>query len=163
MASITHEVWIDAPRERVFHLLSSAKAIGTWWDEQTRKVTSEGIVLEHSPGPEHGTVRFLVLETEAPRLVRWRCVSTHPDNVPASEWTNTEIAFYIRKRSDSAEATEKWAEEIPARTVLRLEHTGWKEKARYLPFCSYAWAMVLSNLCNKAMEDDGCHDQSADD
>ena len=155
MASIRHEVWIDAPPERVFELLSSAEGISTWWDQQTRKETTEGVVLEHSPGPEHGVVRFLVLESEAPGLVRWRCISSHPDNVPASEWTDTEIAFYLGDRSSSQVAMDKWAIQIPIQTVLRLEHSGWDENAKYLPFCNYAWAEVLTKLSRKAVENDG--------
>lgn len=155
MTSIKHEVWIDAPPERVFELLSSAEAIGTWWDEQTERDTPEGVVLEHSPGPEHGTVRFLVLATEAPNLVRWKCISKHSENVPASEWTDTIISFSVGDRSSSRAATEKWAAEIPIQTVLKLEHTGWREDARYLPFCNYAWANVLTNLAGKAVEKAG--------
>ena len=157
MASIRQEVWIDAPPERVFELLNSAEEIGTWWDEQTKKETPEGIVLEHSPGPEHGIVRFLILESEPHSLVRWRCTSSHPENVPASEWTGTEISFYIGDRSSSPVAMDKWASQIPVQTVLRLEHSGWDDDAKYLPVCSYAWADVLTNLSRKAVEVAGQH------
>lgn len=152
MASIVHEAWIDAPPERVYELLSSAEAISTWWDKQTSKDTPDGVVLEHSPGPEHGVVQFLVLES-SPHLIRWKCISSHPENVPASEWTGTEIAFYIGDRSTSAAAIEKWAAKLPVQTVLRLKHSGWREEARYLPFCNFAWAGVLMNLAKKAVED----------
>ena len=154
MASIRHEVWIDAPPKRVFELLSSAEGISSWWDKQTKKETPEGIVFEHSPGPEHGIVRFLVLQSEAHSVVRWRCISIHPENVPASEWTDTEISFYLGERSSSPAAMEKWAAQIPIQTVLRLEHSGWNENAKYLPFCNYAWAEVLTKLSRKAMEND---------
>ena len=99
MASIRHEIWLDAPTERVFELLSSAEGISTWWDRQTEKETPEGVVFEHNPGPEHGVVRFLVLESEPHKVVRWRCISTHPENTPAFEWTGTEIAFHLGYRS----------------------------------------------------------------
>ena len=155
MASIRQEVWIDAPVERVFGLLSSPEQISTWWDEQTAVDTPKGLVLEHSPGPEHGVVRFLVLETRPHELVRWRCISTHPESVPASEWTGTEIAFCLGDRSSSQVATEKWALPIAVQTVLRLEHTGWKEEAKYLPFCNFAWAAVMTSLSQKAVEKDG--------
>lgn len=149
MASIEHEVWIDAPPERVYELLSSAASISTWWDEQTERETPDGVIFEHSPGPEHGVVQFLVLES-TPHLIRWRCISSHPDNVPASEWTGTEIAFHIGDRASSEVASEKWAANLPAQTVLRLNHSGWREGARYLAFCSFAWAAVLMNLSKKA-------------
>ncbi|MDH3376857.1 MAG: SRPBCC domain-containing protein [Gammaproteobacteria bacterium] len=152
MASIRHEVWIDAPPSRVFELLSSAEGISTWWDQQTKVDTPEGVVLEHNPGPEHGTVQFLVLESEKDRLVRWRCISSHPENVPASEWTGTEISFHMGERSSSEPASEKWSAQIPVQTVLRLDHSGWPDNSKYLPFCNFAWADVLTKLSKKAME-----------
>ena len=152
MASIEQEVWIDAPPERVFDLLRSAAGISTWWDKQTKKDTPDGVVFEHSPGPEHGVVQFLVLESSA-NLIRWKCISSHAENVPASEWTGTEITFHIGNRSSSSVATETWAANLPVQTVLRLNHSGWREGARYLPFCNFAWAGVLTNLAKKAAGD----------
>lgn len=150
MASIKHEVWIDAPPERVFELLRSAEGISIWWSKQTEKQTPEGVVFEHSPGPEHGTVRFLVLESVENSLIRWRCISEHPENTPAADWTDTEITFQVGQREISEVATERWANNIPIKTVLRFEHTGWKDGAKHLPFCSYAWAEVLSSLSKAA-------------
>ena len=154
MASIRHEIWLDAPTERVFELLSSAAGISTWWDKQTEKQTPEGVVFEHNPGPEHGVVRFLVLESEPHKVVRWKCISTHPENTPAFEWTGTEIAFHLGDRGSSPAAMQKWAAEIPIQTVLRFEHSGWNENAKYLPFCNHAWGNVLASLSKKATEND---------
>ena len=66
MQSINLAAWVDAPPQRVWELLSSAESIGAWRDAQTRKETPQGVVLEHTAGPEHGTVRFLVLANEHP-------------------------------------------------------------------------------------------------
>lgn len=152
MNSIKHEVWIDAPKEEVYRLLSSADAIGTWWDEQTRIETPDGIVLEHSPGPEHGVVKFLVLVNEPYNLVRWRCISSHPENTPASEWTGTEIVFEIGDRNSSEVAQDKWANEVPIQSVIKFEHLGWPTPSKYFAFCCAAWADVLGNLSKKAAE-----------
>lgn len=154
MSSIKLEIWIDASPHRVYELLSSAEAIGTWWDKQTSRDTPEGIVLEHSPGPEHGTVSFLVLKSEPAQLVKWRCISTHPENVPASEWTGTEITFNIGGRDSSGVAADKWASGIPVQTVIQFEHSGWPTESKYFAFCSYAWANVLGMLVSKAVAND---------
>ncbi|TDR20467.1 hypothetical protein [Marinicella litoralis] len=153
MGKIEHEVWIDAAPERIYELLRSAEGISTWWDQQTKVDTSEGVVFEHSPGPEHGVVQFLVLESQ-PALIRWKCISKHPPDVPASEWTGTEIQFHIGSRSTSVPATQKWAAEFPIQTVLKLKHLGWQEGAKFLPFCNFAWAAVLTNLTKRAVGGD---------
>ena len=154
MTSIRHELWLDAPPQRVFELLSSAEGISQWWDKQTKKETPEGVVFEHFPGPAHGVVRFLVLESAPHEVVRWRCISTHPENTPAFEWTGTEIAFYLGDRESSPAAKAKWAAEIPIQTVLRFEHSGWDANAKYLPFCNHAWGALLPSMSEKAMEGD---------
>lgn len=154
MASIRHELWLDVPPQRVFELLSSAEGISTWWDKQTAQETPDGVVLEHFPGPAHGVVRFLVLQSEPHKVVRWRCISTHPANTPASEWTGTEIAFYLGDRGSSPAVMGKWTDEIPIQTVLKFEHSGWNENAKYLPFCNNAWGGVLASLSKKATEND---------
>ncbi|WP_029913263.1 hypothetical protein [Pelobacter seleniigenes] len=151
MSSIKHEVWIDAPQEKVYKLLSSAEAISTWWDKQTIKETSEGTVLEHSPGPEHGVVKFLVLANEPSTLVKWRCISKHPNNTPASEWTGTEIIFRIGGRDSSEVAMDKWASNVPIQTVIKFEHCGWPASSKYFAFCCKAWADVLSSLSQQAV------------
>ena len=152
MSTIKHEVWIDAPQKVVYELLSSAEAISTWWDKQTRKQTPEGIVLEHSPGPEHGVVKFLVLVNEPFSLVKWRCISEHPANTPASEWKDTEMVFEIGGRESSDVAADSWASEAPAQTVIKFQHTGWPNPSKYLAFCNKAWADVLNSLKEKAVE-----------
>jgi hypothetical protein len=114
--------------------------------------TSEGLVWEHTPGPEHGTVRMLVQERVPDRLLRWKCISRHAEDVPASAWTGTTMTFALGERASSHVATEKWAREMPLQTVLSFAHEGWDESSRYLPFCNTGWAGVLMQLAEKAAE-----------
>jgi uncharacterized protein YndB with AHSA1/START domain len=51
MATIYHQVWISAQAAKVYKAISTAEAIGTWWDKQTPTETDRGLVLEHNPGP----------------------------------------------------------------------------------------------------------------
>jgi uncharacterized protein YndB with AHSA1/START domain len=150
MATIRHEVWIDAPVERVYALLASADQMSSWWDRQTEVHTSEGIVWEHSPGPEHGTVRMLVEQRVPNKLFRWKCISRHSGNTPASAWHGTTMTFALGDRSSSAAASESWARDIPLQTVVSFAHEGWDESSRYFGFCSTAWAQVLQQLAAKA-------------
>jgi uncharacterized protein YndB with AHSA1/START domain len=152
MATIKHEVWINAPIAKVYELLATPEGMSSWWDKQTEVHTSEGLVWEHSPGPEHGTVRMLVENRVQGRLLRWKCISHHAEDVPASAWTGTTMTFALGERASSAVASENWAREIPLQTVLSFTHEGWDEASRYLPFCNTAWAGVLMQLAEKAAE-----------
>jgi uncharacterized protein YndB with AHSA1/START domain len=150
MASIKHELWIDAPADKVYKLLGTAEGISSWWDQQTERQTADGLIWEHSPGPEHGTVQFLVTRREANRTLQWKCVSHHDASTPASAWTGTVITFTLADRAASKVASAKWAEPIPVRTVLFFSHEGWDEQSPYLGFCNTAWAEVLQKLASTA-------------
>ena len=84
MATIHHQVLINAPVEKVYQAISTADGIGTWWDKQTRTETDRGPVLEHNPGPEHGVVKLRVVELVPNQRIEWECISTHPKSSPAS-------------------------------------------------------------------------------
>jgi uncharacterized protein YndB with AHSA1/START domain len=152
MAEIRHELWIDAPVEKVYQLLATPDGMSSWWDKQTEVQTKEGLVWEHSPGPEHGTVRMQVLERVPDKLFKWKCISRHAANVPASAWFGTTMRFMLGDRASSAVASEKWAREVPLRTVLSFVHEGWDDGSRYFAFCNTAWAEVLQRLAAKAAE-----------
>ena len=51
MATIHHQLTVNAPVAKVYEALSLADQIGTWWDKQTPVQTHRGLVLEHNPGP----------------------------------------------------------------------------------------------------------------
>jgi uncharacterized protein YndB with AHSA1/START domain len=152
MSTIEHEVWIDAPMADVYALLATPEGMSSWWDRQTQRHTEEGEIWEHTPGPEHGTVRMLILEKVPNRLFKWQCVSTHDAETPGSAWTGTTMTFRLGDRASSAVASATWAREVPVQTVLSFTHEGWDASSRYLPFCNTAWAAVLQQLADKAAE-----------
>jgi len=151
VATLEHEVWIDAPRHAVYRWLASAEAIGAWWDPQTEVQTAEGLVWEHSPGPAHGTVRMLVTERTPDTRLRWKCISHHAPDTPASSWTGTVITFELGDRASSAAASASWATALPVQSVLHFRHEGWPDDSPYLGFCNTAWAEVLQQLARKAV------------
>jgi uncharacterized protein YndB with AHSA1/START domain len=146
MATINHQLWINAPVAKVYEAVSSAEGVGSWWDKQTAVQTEAGLILEHNPGPEHGVVQMKVLEMTPNKRVEWECISTHPRTSPAFGWTGTHIIFAIRERNNFPPALAAWAKAIPAEAVLDFRHSGWDEKNDYFGFCSFAWAEALLNL-----------------
>jgi len=71
MATIYHQLSINAPAAKVYDAISTADGIGTWWDKQTATQTDRGLVLEHNPGPEHGVVKLRVVELVPNKRVEW--------------------------------------------------------------------------------------------
>lgn len=145
MGTIHHQVWIDAPVSKVYEAVASAEGLGRWWTPHTCEQTEDGLVLMHSPGPDHGDVKMKVLELAPNRRVEWEIVSQHPGQSPASAWTGTHIAFDIETRDNPG----RWRgieSRAPRMTVLEFRHSGWNEDSDFFGFCNYAWGVTLFML-----------------
>lgn len=134
MATIHHELTIDSPASRVYEAIANPERIGTWWDKHTATQTERGLVLEHNPGPEHGPVQFLVLESIPDRLIEWECISHHPTSSPASPWTGTRFRFELEPRN-AGRATK-----------LDFRQLGYDERSPFFASNTTAWGQVLESL-----------------
>ncbi|HEY3038683.1 MAG TPA: SRPBCC domain-containing protein [Pyrinomonadaceae bacterium] len=145
MATIYHQVSIDAPVAKVYAAISTADGIGTWWDKQTPIQTDRGLVLEHNPGPEHGAVKLRVVELIPNKRVEWECISTHPKSSPASAWTGTHFIFEITEGGDVAAASGSKPNQH-ATTILNFRQTGYDQRSEFFGSNNFAWGQVLQNL-----------------
>jgi len=142
MATIHHELSINAPVAKVYEALSLADQIGTWWDKQTAIQTDRGLVLEHNPGPEHGVVKLRVIELVPNKRVEWECISFHPKSSPASAWTGTHFVFELSERTDSSPA----GRDQVRMTTVDFQQVGYDERSEYFESNKTAWGEVLQNL-----------------
>ncbi len=76
MATLHHQVWIDAPVAKVHEALASTEGLGRWWATHTSTQTDDGLVLAHSPGLAHGDVRMKVLDNTPTRRVEWEIIQS---------------------------------------------------------------------------------------
>jgi uncharacterized protein YndB with AHSA1/START domain len=132
MATIQHELLIDAPVARVYNAIAVPEGISTWWDKQTPRQTDRGLVLEHHPGAEHGTVQLRVVELVPHARIEWECISTHPASSPASAWTGTHFIFELTAGGEQ--------------TRVDFRQTGYDEGSRFFASNRDAWRAVLENL-----------------
>ena len=149
MATIHHQLSMNALVAEVYAAISTADGIGTWWNKQTAKQTDCGMVLEHNPGPEHGVVKLRVVELVPNKRVEWECISTHPKSSPASAWTGTHFIF------EFAEGGDAGVGRTPNRTTtLDFRQVGYDEQSKFFEFNRDAWGQVLQNL-RKVVESQG--------
>lgn len=149
MATLYHQVWIDAPVSKVYDALATAEGLGRWWAPHTSTKTDAGLVLAHNPGGEHGEVRMKVLETTRDTRVEWEIISTHPKQSPASAWAGTHMVFELSERENPG-VWRGVSSESPRMTVLEFRHTGWNENSEFFGFCNFAWGatlLVLKQWC----------------
>jgi uncharacterized protein YndB with AHSA1/START domain len=145
MATIHHQIWINAPVAKVYEAISTPDKIGTWWDKQTPTQTDRGLVLEHNPGPEHGVVKLRVVELVPNTRVEWECISIHPKSSPASAWTGTHFTFELAERGGSA-ATSGSGRTQDLTTTLDFRQAGYDEQSEFFGSNNVAWGKVLQDL-----------------
>jgi uncharacterized protein YndB with AHSA1/START domain len=145
MATLYHQVWINAPIARLYAAIATVEGVESWWGKQTAVQTEDGLVLEHNPGPMHGVVSLKVLKTVPDKRVEWTCISRHPAASPASAWTGTHLRFDIAER-DNVAALSGFGRDGEPVAVLDFRHSGWDEGSPFLGFCNFAWGQVLNGL-----------------
>jgi uncharacterized protein YndB with AHSA1/START domain len=132
MATIHHELRIEAPVARVYDAIATADGISAWWDKQTPRQTDNGLVLEHNPGVEHGIVQLKVVDLVPLVRIEWECISTHSPTSPASAWTGTHFTFELTS--------------IGQQTKVDFLQTGYDENSQFFTSNRDAWRTVLDNL-----------------
>jgi uncharacterized protein YndB with AHSA1/START domain len=133
VATIHHQVSINAPVEKVFQAISTPEGISSWWNKQTPVQTDQGLVLEHNPGPEHGVVQLRVVELIQNKRIEWECISKHPASSPASVWTGTHFVFEL-------------AEVDGVGTTVDFRQLGYDEQSKFFEFNRDAWGQVMQNM-----------------
>ena len=133
MATIHHQVLVDAPLASVSEAIATADGISTWWDKQTPRQTPDGLVLEHNPGPEHGVVMLRVVELVPNERIEWECISTHPASSPASAWTGTHFVFDLSVRGERT-------------TAVDFRQTDYDQRSPFFTANRDAWRSVFSRI-----------------
>lgn len=148
MSTIYHQVCINAAVSKVYEALAIPARIGTWWEQQTAVPTEQGLVLEHNPGPEHGTVRLRVVRLVPNQVVEWECISIHPSTSPASAWTGTRLLFELTPGGDSGPCASTGDEPT---TIVDFRHVAYDRESKFYASNNYAWGILLG-LLKKAVE-----------
>ncbi|MAB99390.1 MULTISPECIES: SRPBCC domain-containing protein [Pseudomonas] len=132
MATLYHQLMINAPAAKVFQALSTIEGIGSWWDTPKAGEHEQLAAWLFEPGAGHDVLIMAVDESVPNSRILWRCVSEHEESSPASAWFGTGIVFELAANAD--------------KTMLEFRHAGWDESNRYLGFCNFQWAMSLKAL-----------------
>jgi len=145
MATVHHQLWIQAPAAKVYAAIATAEGLSRWWGPHDSTETEAGLVVSHDPGPQHGRVRLRVLDRRPDRRVEWECISTHPHSSPASAWTGTHFIWEISERSNVVDQSG-FGRDGDRITVLDFRQTGYDERSEFFGRNNFAWAGVLGNL-----------------
>jgi uncharacterized protein YndB with AHSA1/START domain len=109
LGSIQREIYIDAPPEIVFDVVSRPEHIKQWWPDDARYEPAAGAVGEIYFGGS--PVSFTVVEVERPRTFTFRW--THPAAEPAVAGNSLLVTFELVPSGDG--------------TMLSMRETGFRE------------------------------------
>jgi len=150
--TIRHEVWINASRDTVFDAITRREGLDAWWGKAVSAEPKAGTLVEF----DHGLgdlLQMRVTELVPGERMEWDCVSDFSDPAnPASEWLGTRLRFDLADGDPTGFAPVDHGIKGDRVTVVRFEHSGWADGARWLAYCSYGWALALqslTNLCEK--------------
>lgn len=124
MTEILHKVGITSSPSEVYRMLTTIEGLKCWWTEHTTGHSHKGGTL-HFSFPDKGP-DMLVKALSEDHIVQWQCIAG------PQEWIGTNISFMITENKNE--------------TLLYFSHSGFKEGADCLPFCTTKWAVYLLNL-----------------
>jgi uncharacterized protein YndB with AHSA1/START domain len=123
MPNIVHSLQIDAPADRIFPLVSTARGLAQWWSAD---VTEPGAgVIELGFFNRNTIYTLRPIRIAAPHEAEFLCIT-------GKEWTGTKIIFKL--------------ESVGAKTILRFTHADWKAVTDYFVSCNTTWGGLMFRI-----------------
>jgi uncharacterized protein YndB with AHSA1/START domain len=124
MPDIFHRVGIKSAPADVYTALTTLEGLRGWWTINTEGTNDVGGVVSFQF--EAGGFETRVEQLDVDTRVVWRVLDG------PTEWIDTVIAWDLSQEDDY--------------TIVRFEHTGWREVDEFMCHCSTKWAVFLLSL-----------------
>ena len=125
MASIFHQIIIQAEKQVIFDAITTQKGLSSWWIKDCEALPEKGHVntfkVEGYPLNKMKITRF-----KANDKLTWKCIGGDKD------WIGTKISFIIKEGNSG--------------NILQFKHSKWKKKKGFFATCSFHWARHLIML-----------------
>jgi len=123
MRTLKHQIIIKGNIETVFNKITTVDGFKSWWTSDVSYSEDQHIFTFGFKN--HSVVfRMKIIEKTEHTIVKFRCVGEHP------EWTDTYLYFKLKTIEDG-------------KTLVRLEHTNWKEESPSVAKCNTDWGHLM--------------------
>ncbi|WP_164743957.1 SRPBCC family protein [Saccharospirillum alexandrii] len=124
MATLLHQITIDAPASRIWEMLTTRLGLQAWWDGTVS--IAGGDCWRLSSDDLDSPVTLKVVEEEPDKTLEWLCVLGDPD------WENTLVLWTLEKAERGF--------------TIRLEHRDWRLNEADLAAENTRWGERLMKL-----------------
>ena len=125
MASIQHQVIIQAEAQSIFEAITTQEGLSSWWIKESKAKAEKGHVNAfHVEGYPLNKMKITQLKPN--KAVEWKCIGGDKD------WIGTRITFKIKEGNSGS--------------ILQFKHSKWKKKNEFFATCSFHWARHLIML-----------------
>jgi len=125
MNDIYHDVFIKAPKEKVFAYFTQAEHLINWWPETCYGTPRKNAQYNFTFGPKYN---WFGKVTKCRRNSFFYIKMTQSDK----DWDSTTFGFSLSTVKDG--------------TQLKFSHTGWQTNNHHFRRSSYSWAILLNGL-----------------
>jgi uncharacterized protein YndB with AHSA1/START domain len=127
MTTISHKLAIDAPKDEIFAAITTEKGLKGWYSPTIEGKTDKGGEVTLSFSEHEGPFRWKITEAKPNSLVRWECIAG-PGHAAGTV------------------ATFRLSDKGRDRTVVELDHEGFKESDEKLKTCNTLWGALIVHL-----------------
>ena len=124
MPDIRHAIFIAAPLERVYALVSTPGGFSEWWSEDVMENKAENSI-DLGFFNRSTVYRLKPARMAPPESAEWHCES-------GKEWNGTRIMFHAAPQNGG--------------TMLKFAHAGWQGQTDYFISCNTTWGELMFRL-----------------
>lgn len=125
MATIAHQIWVNAPKEKVYEAVTTTKGLSKWWLADCTAKPEIGFVNTFRMGG-HIHNKMLVVDLRPNEYAEWECINNN------GAWTGNHLSFEIIEKNEVC--------------ILNFKHSGWESQTEFFTICNFHWARHLLML-----------------
>jgi uncharacterized protein YndB with AHSA1/START domain len=126
MPDLKHQVPIDASSTTVYAAIATQNGMRNWWTADTNMDEKAGGKAEFGFDKRGVVFRMDIQKLDSGKQVVMHCHGDHP------EWAGTTLTWTIDRES--------------GKTILRFNHSGWKEITDFCASCNSMWGNLVYRL-----------------
>jgi uncharacterized protein YndB with AHSA1/START domain len=124
--TLLHEIYIQAPAEKVYQAITTADGLRQWWTADSAAEPRVGSVAEFGFFGRKTVFRMRIDELVPSQRIVWQCVGG-PD-----EWPGTRLTWELSEND--------------GKTRVHFDHAGWPHTEGHFRPCNSTWGALMHRL-----------------